>query len=101
MPHLSVDDRNALKVEDFIFHVVHQGKDAPDLLDSTPIGQFESFFVSRIADTLRGNQYLFMKESATLSSLRTMRNQAGTFVEVSKNSPSTSTRTTGVFSEAS
>ena len=41
MPQLSADERNALKVVDFIFHVVHHGKDEPDLLDSTPIDESE------------------------------------------------------------
>ena len=84
MPHLSLDDRAALEVEDFIFHVVHHGKDDPILLDSTPIGQFEEFFVGRIADTLRGNRYVFDEGSATLASLLKMRDSVGAFVEASK-----------------
>ena len=84
MPHLSVDERNGLQVDDFIFHVVHHGEDAPILLDSTPIGQFEAFFVGRIADTLRGNRYVFDDGSRTLASLLAMRDGAGAFVEASK-----------------
>ena len=84
MPVLSQEERNALTVEHFIFHVVHHGGDEPLLFESTPIGDFERFFVGRIVDTLAGNRFVFSEGSETHGALRTAEGDPTQFVEVSK-----------------
>jgi hypothetical protein len=73
-----------IKIEKFIFHVVHNGKSAPTLMDDTPSGDFEGFFVNRIREIINGNRFNFQEESAFLNSLRTIDADPLIFVEESK-----------------
>ncbi|MGU3421198.1 hypothetical protein [Methylobacterium sp. D54C] len=84
MPLLTDAERAALRVENFIFHVVHHGEAEPVLFDSTPIGEFEPFFIGRVIETLRGNRFVFEAASATLVELRGAEAGPGAFVEASK-----------------
>lgn len=84
MPLLTEAERAGLRVEDFIFHVVHHGGVEPVLFDSTPIGDFEPFFVGRVVETLRGNRFVFDDASPSLLSLRGIDADPAVFVETSK-----------------
>ncbi|GJE79134.1 nucleoid-associated protein [Methylorubrum thiocyanatum] len=84
MPVLTQQERDALTVEHFIFHVVHHGGAEPLLFESTPIGDFERFFVGRIIDTLSGNRFVFTDGSETHAALRAAQDDPTQFVETSK-----------------
>jgi hypothetical protein len=84
MPVLTVAEREALRVENFIFHAVHHGRPGPTLFDEVPIGDFEAFFVGRVIDTLKGNRFTFEERSTTLEGLRTIDVDPTKFVAVSK-----------------
>lgn len=84
MPVLTVAEREALRVENFIFHAVHHGQPEPTLFDEVPIGDFEPFFVGRVIDTLKGNRFTFEEGSATLEGLRAIDADPAEFVAVSK-----------------
>lgn len=59
-----------LSIEKFIFHVVHHRSDEPILLEQTPIGGFEDFFLKRALETLRGNRFTFADGSLTRTLLK-------------------------------
>jgi hypothetical protein len=84
MKELTVADRDALRVENFIFHAVHHGVPAPGLFDAVPIGIFEPFFIARVIETLQGNRYDFLPTSETMAALRGIEVDPTTFVETSK-----------------
>lgn len=84
MPLLTEDEKAALRVESFIFHVVHHGEAEPVLFDRTPIGEFEPFFVGRVVETLRGNRFVFEPGSTTLQELRAAEAGPEAFIEASK-----------------
>jgi hypothetical protein len=73
-----------IKIEKFIFHVVHNGKSLPTLMDNTPIGTFEGFFVNRIREILNGNRFNFQEDSVFLNSLKAIDADPSIFVEESK-----------------
>jgi hypothetical protein len=76
---------NALKIENFIFHVVHHGADDPILFDDTPLATFEQFFIDRIKETLKGNKFLFKVNSQVKEKLESWEKGEHTFVDISKN----------------
>lgn len=84
MQELTVADRAALSVENFIFHAVHHGVPDPTLFDAVPIGIFEPFFIARVIETLQGNRYDFVRNSKTMAALRGIEADPTTFVETSK-----------------
>jgi hypothetical protein len=84
MSLLSKADIDKLRIDRFIFHVVQHGAEMPILLDDTPIGTFEPFFLDRVKETLSGNRFEFVKGSTTCDSLRQIEADARRFVEVSK-----------------
>ncbi|MGR4891024.1 nucleoid-associated protein [Sphingopyxis sp. LARHCG72] len=73
-----------LSIDKFIFHVVHQRTDEPILLDETPIGDFEDFFLARAMETLKGNRFLFADGSITRTLLKQILDDDKAFVPVSK-----------------
>ena len=73
-----------IKINKFIFHVVHHGEDEPILLDETPIDGHETFFINRLKDTLEGNRFEFVDTSVTLEHLKKISKNPDVFVEVSK-----------------
>jgi hypothetical protein len=81
---LSEEEIKNLSVEKFIFHVVHHGNDEPILLDETPIGDFEDFFLERAMETLRGNRFTFADGSITRTLLKQVLDDDSQFVPVSK-----------------
>src|ERR1700741_1307452 len=85
MAFLTDDEIALLNIDKFIFHVVHHDSDEPVLLDRTPIGQFKSFFLDRIKETLSGNRFVFLPDSTTLAGLRAVQENGDQFVPVSKN----------------
>jgi hypothetical protein len=82
--NLSAEEVAALRVDNFIFHVVHHGEEEPILLDETPIGRFERFFLDRVKETLRGNRFEFLPGSATFAALQEVNLNIGRFVDRSK-----------------
>ncbi|WP_181017359.1 nucleoid-associated protein [Methylobacterium sp. V23] len=84
MPVLTVAEKDALRVENFIFHAVHHGQPDPTLFDEVPIGDFEAFFVGRVIDTLKGNRFTFEERSTTMAGLRAIDADPSAFVAVSK-----------------
>ncbi|HTK19285.1 MAG TPA: nucleoid-associated protein [Mucilaginibacter sp.] len=73
-----------IKIEKFIFHVVHNGKSSPTLMDDTPIGAFEGFFVNRIREIINGNRFNFQDDSPFLSALKAIDADPSNFVAKSK-----------------
>lgn len=85
MATLTNDEVEALKIENFIFHVVHHGADDPVLFDDTPLATFEQFFIDRIKETLKGNKFLFREQSQVKEKLESWEKGEHTFVDISKN----------------
>jgi hypothetical protein len=83
MTVLTEEDAELLRIDKFIFHVVHHGQDQPILFAETPIGDFEPFFLARVRDTLKGNRFDFLEGSATRASLKAVADDTGQFVDVS------------------
>lgn len=81
---LSDDEIGNLSIDKFIFHVVHHRNDEPILLDETPIGDFEEFFLERARETLRGNRFIFADGSVTRTLLKQVLDDDSKFVPVSK-----------------
>ena len=73
-----------IDILNFIFHVVHHGKDEPMLLDSTPITGYESFFKNRILECIIGNKFQFNNDSELLKLVRKIDVDTDQFVPVSK-----------------
>ena len=84
MAILSAADVANLRIDAFIFHVVHHGEDQPILLEETPLGGFEDFFLARVKDTLKGNRFSFVSGSATRAILREAEDDPRQFVDCSK-----------------
>lgn len=84
MDFLTEDEIAALRIEQLIFHVVQHEDADPILLDETLFGEFESFFLDRVKETLRGNGYEFVKNSSTLHLLKDISSNPGKFVLNSK-----------------
>src|SRR5471030_1225438 len=84
MPTLTADEAANLRIDRFIFHVVHHGAPEPILLDEAPIGDFEPFFIARLAETLEGNRFVFTNGSLTKQNLLNERANPERFVEISK-----------------
>lgn len=81
---LSEEEIENLSIDKFIFHVVHHRNDEPILLDETPIGDFEDFFLERAMETLRGNRFTFADGSITKTLLKQVLDDESQFVPVSK-----------------
>jgi hypothetical protein len=81
---LTAEEIAVLRIDNFIFHVVHHGPEEPILLDETPIGAFERFFLDRVKETLQGNRFEFLDGSATLVALQEATTTPGRFVDLSK-----------------
>lgn len=85
MAFITEEQNREMQIEKFIFHVVHHGEDEPILLDETPMGSFQNFFLGRVREVLKGNRFLFINESSTEREIRTVASDLDNFVEVSKN----------------
>lgn len=85
MATLTNAEVDALKIENFIFHVVHHGADDPILFDDTPLATFEQFFIDRIKETLKGNKFLFKANSQVKEKLESWEKGEHGFVDISKN----------------
>ncbi|MBB4006226.1 nucleoid-associated protein [Allorhizobium taibaishanense] len=81
---LSEEEIENLSIDKFIFHVVHHHNDEPILLDETPIGDFEDFFLERAMETLQGNHFTFADGSITRTLLKQVLDDESQFVPVSK-----------------
>lgn len=81
---LSEEEIGNLSIDKFIFHVVHHRNDEPILLDETPIGDFEDFFLERAMETLKGNRFTFADGSITRTLLKQVLDDESQFVPVSK-----------------
>lgn len=84
MGFLSDHEHASLHIEKFIFHVVHHGEEEPILLDEVPLGKFEGFFLDRIKDTLKGNRFHFLDDTATFKALQRTSANPEEFVSCSK-----------------
>lgn len=81
---LTDDQIASLKISNFLFHVVHHGKDEPEYFDDVPLGKFEPFFVARIKDTLKGNRFSFLDDSSVKAQILKWQGKETTFLELSK-----------------
>lgn len=84
MATLTDEQIASLKISNFLFHVVHHGKDDPEYFDDVPLGKFEPFFVARIKDTLKGNRFSFLDDSRVRIELLKWEDKKITFLELSK-----------------
>ena len=84
MATLTDKEIDALKIVNFIFHVVHHRADDPILFDDTPLGTFEPFFIERIKETLKGNKFSFAEISQVKAKLKGWEKGESDFVDVSK-----------------
>jgi hypothetical protein len=73
-----------IKIEHFIFHIVHQGEEKTYLLDETPLGKYESFFADRIIETIEGNRFKFLDSSLVMNFLHEINSDINDFVPISK-----------------
>lgn len=80
----SEEEIENLSIDKFIFHVVHHRNAEPILLDETPIGDFEDFFLERAMETLQGNRFIFADGSLTRTLLKQVLDDESQFVPVSK-----------------
>lgn len=78
-------DLQGIKIQEFIFHVVHHNEDNPILLDEAEIGKYELFFKERIKEVLNGNKFYFNPESQFLKDIQAIDNEEKSFLEISKN----------------
>lgn len=53
-----------IRINNFIFHIVHHGEEEPTLNDSTPMGRFNEFFKERILEIYNGNNFYFIENSS-------------------------------------
>ncbi len=72
------------RIERFIFHVVQHGKEEPILLNETPVGEHEEFFLDRVAETAKGNRFSFNNSSLTRKLLKQIEKDLTYFVPNSK-----------------
>jgi hypothetical protein len=84
LAHLTAAEIAELKIEEFIFHVVHHGDEDPVLFDDVPLGTFAPFFIDRIKDTLEGNKFAFTAASQTKRKLTEWNVGKSEFVATSK-----------------
>jgi len=77
-------DFSAARITHFIFHVVHQGADEPVLLEETPLGRHEEFFLDRVRETVEGNRFVFNESSLVESELRDVHAEPSLFVDKTK-----------------
>lgn len=84
MATLTDKEIEALKIENFIFHVVHHRADDPILFDDTPLSTFEPFFIDRIKETLKGNKFSFAEISQVKAKLNSWEKGESNFVDISK-----------------
>jgi len=73
-----------IKIQDFIFHVVHHGESEPKLMNKTPINGFEVFFKERIAEIIDGNKFSFVENSYFYVNIKKINNNESSFVDISK-----------------
>jgi hypothetical protein len=73
-----------IEISEFIFHVVHHGSQQPILMDSIPLGNFETFFKERIIEIISGNKFLFLEDSLFLGLIKNIEEGQKSFLEVSK-----------------
>ncbi len=73
-----------LTIERFIFHVIHDGSDEPQLLEEMPAGDYEPFFLDLVLDCAKGNRYLFNDQSYTCRQLRDILEDSSLFQQKSQ-----------------
>lgn len=84
MAALTDEQIATLKISNFIFHVVHHGEKEPGYFDEVPLGKFETFFIARIKDTLRGNRFSFVENSIVQREILKWQAKGHTFLDLSK-----------------
>ncbi|KPB50870.1 Uncharacterized protein ALO57_02013 [Pseudomonas coronafaciens pv. oryzae] len=84
MATLTDDQIASLKISNFLFHVVHHGKGDPDYFEDVPLGKFETFFIARIKDTLRGNRFSFLDGSSVRTEIVKWQDKKTDFLNLSK-----------------
>jgi hypothetical protein len=73
-----------LSIERFIFHIIHDGGEEPQLLEEVPPGEFAPFFLELVTDCARGNRYLFHDRSHTCQQLQAIQEDPALFEEKSR-----------------
>lgn len=84
MSFIFEEELDSISIERFIFHIVQKNEDDPILLEETPIGEFEEFFLERIKDTMKGNKFEFVEDSNTHRLLKEIHNSPDCFISNSK-----------------
>lgn len=86
MPFITDEQRQALHIQRMTFHVVGKIAGRPLLLDQVvDVGPHEQFFISRVADTLKGALYDFQEIAGTRAALVTAARSEAAFVEQTQN----------------
>ncbi|MDR6679519.1 nucleoid-associated protein [Pseudomonas oryzihabitans] len=84
MATLTEEQIASLRIKNFLFHVVHHGEAEPGYFDDVPLGKFESFFIARIKETLKGNRFSFLDESTVKSEILKWQENDISFLDLSK-----------------
>lgn len=84
MPFLSDSERDDLRIDRMIFHVVGPDLENPILLTEFDPPIFTEFFLKRIKSALGGNAYCFRADSPTMATLREVGADEASFVAASE-----------------
>lgn len=84
MPFLNDAERDDLRIDRMIFHVVGPDLEEPVLLAEFDPPIFTEFFLKRIKSALGGNAYTFVQDSQTMATLREIGGDNAVFVSGSE-----------------
>ncbi len=84
MPFLTDAERDDLRIDRMIFHVVGPDLDDPVLLAEFDPPIFTEFFLGRVKSALGGNAYRFRPDSPTMATLREIGGDDAAFVDGSE-----------------
>ncbi len=73
-----------LKIDRFIFHVIHDAAVKPLLLEEIEAGEHAAFFLDLVQDSLKGNRYIFNDTSRTRQRLEEIIEEPSLFQEKSR-----------------
>lgn len=65
---LSIEEKQSIKIEEFIFHIIIQEEEEPRYLDAVTISEEQkAFFRDRLIDVSQGNQFIFSDKENSLT----------------------------------
>lgn len=64
---LSIEEKQSISIEEFIFHIIIQEEDDPIFLDAVTISdEHKAFFRDRLVDVSQGSQYIFSDKTKSV-----------------------------------